>query len=150
MTSPPPCSEALLSIHLRDAVKPQEDADFSITGCARWQLDVSPFNFFSDFLETMNSKHYHQYMRTEKNFVESGATISRVDGDWSDHVDAAYLLYERVATKHGTKMYDKNFFYEISKLPQYKLICAWYQGSIIGMNLLIEEEPIFHSICGGA
>lgn len=149
LTPPPSSSEALLIFHVRDADKPKVDADFSITGCTRWEVDVSRFNFFSDFLETMNSKHYHKCLKTEKIFIESGATITRIEGDWSDLVDAAYPLYEKVAKKHGTQMYDKSFFYAVSKLSNYKLICAWYQGTMIGMNILIEEAQILHSMCGG-
>lgn len=148
LTPLPTHSEALLIFHIQDVDRKQE-TDFNITESTRWEVDVSQYETFDAFLESMNHKHYHHYSQAEKVFVESGATISRIDGDWSDYADRVHDLYEKVALKHGTKMYDRSFFHLIAKQSQYKLICAWYQDIMIGMNVTLEEPPILHSMCGG-
>lgn len=150
LLSPPQnFSEAALVFHTRDSHQPQHKADFCITGCNRWELDVSQHSSFDSFLEKINSKHKQQYRKTEKIFNESGATISRIEEDWSKYADTVYQLYENVALKRGTAMYDRSFFHAISKEPSYKLLCAWLHGQMIGVCVLVEEFPILHSMCAG-
>ncbi len=144
-----PCSEASVAIHTRDVDNAAPKADFSITGCQRWQVDVSQYDTFDAYLDSMKSLHHKQYRKTNRTFTESGATISRIEGDWSAYADTVYHLYEKVATKHGVKMYDKGFFQMISKQSQYKLLCAWYQGAMIGCFVLIEVSPVLHSMLSG-
>ncbi len=128
---------------MRDVDDTPSRADFCINGCKRWQADLFPFNTFEAYLESLNAGHYRQYRKTAKTFTEYGATISCIEGDWSADVDTVYNLYENVAVKSGTQMFDKGFFHMISKQSQYPLLCVWYQGIMIGCSVFVEEGPVY-------
>lgn len=143
--------KAQLTFHLRelDNSSIQENADFSIRNLTRWRMHLSQYDSFSDFLTKIKRKNYSSYRRTLKTFENYGATLSLIEEDWSQHAEIAFHLYENVAEKHGAQLYDVDFFRSIAKLDQYKLLCAWFNGSLIGMLVLIDEGNTFHSmVCG--
>lgn len=145
----PSCSEATLIFQERDTEEAKPTGNFSITGCTRWEIDTSQYATFNDYLEAMNAKHYKQYCKTENIFNESGAKVMCVEGDWSEYVEDVFQLYEKIAEKHGARLYDKSFFQMISKQNHYKLICAWFQDEMIGMSVVIDNPPLLQAVCGG-
>lgn len=143
--------KALLTFHLRDASSSPipGSSDFCINNLKRWRLDISHYKTFMGYLQKMNSKHYKRYNETQKTFANYGATISLIEDDWSQYAETAHNLYLNVAEKHGTQLYDLNFFRAIAKLKEYKLMCVWYNSTLIAALVIIDEEPIFHSmVCG--
>lgn len=146
-----PSPQELMTFHLRDSnTEPAvKNLDFCITNLSRWRLDISSFKSFASYLQKMNRKHYTRFSDTQETFKKYGAKISVIEKDWSEHVDTLYPLYIKVATKHGTQLYDIDWFRAIAKLSDYKLICAWHEDALIGALVLIDEQPIFHSICCG-
>lgn len=143
--------QALLTFHLRDSDESpiSENPDFCINNLTRWRLNISRYDTFMGYLQKMKCRHYKRFIETQKTFVKYGAKISLIEEDWSPYAEAVYNLYIKVAEKHGTQLYDLNFFCSIAKLKHYKLMCAWYGGSLIGALVIIDEEPIFHSMCCG-
>ncbi len=143
--------QAQLTFHVRDSNQPPllEKPDFCITNLKRWRLDISQFSSFTNYLQKMKRKHYMRYNETKKTFTDYGAKISLIEGDWSQYVDMFYPLYMKVAEKHGTQLYDINFFRMVAKNSSYKLLCAWYNNLLIGALVLVDEQPVFHSICCG-
>lgn len=146
-----PQDTAQLTFNFRDVETSnnQERADFCIKNLTRWRLNLSQYDSFTDFLQKIKRKNYSSYRRTLKTFDHYGTTLSLIEGDWSDYADIAFQLYQNVAQRHGAQLYDLNFFRQIATLENYKLLCAWYNGSLIGVLVLIDEAPVFHSmVCG--
>lgn len=141
--------KALMTFHLRDANAMSEKKDFCINNIMRWRLNIHSYETFTGYLQKMNRKHYMRFSETQETFTKYGAKISLIENDWSKYAETFYNLYIKVAKKHGTQLYDLDYFRQIAKLNNYKLICAWYESALIGALIIIDEQPIFHSICCG-
>lgn len=129
-----------------DANSPGNKFDFCIGNLTRWRLDITPYKSFSEFLESLSQSRKKKYYQTQNAFQEYGATLSVIEGDWSQYAETVYDLYYNVAKKYGGVLYDLDFFHQIAKDPSYKLMCIWYQGSIVSALVMIDEEPVFHSM----
>jgi hypothetical protein len=141
-------AQVTFSVRESDTKNPV-DSDFCIKNLVRWRLNLSDYESFTDFLKKIKRKNYSSYRRTLKTFDNYGATISFIEEDWTHYADTAFQLYQNVAQKHGAQLYDLNFFRMIAKLEKYKLLCAWFNGSLIGVLVLIDEGSVFHSmVCG--
>lgn len=122
--------------------------DLSINQLRRWRLDIRNLKTYDDFLHHMNPRLYKKYLQTEEIFNASGVELRMMPNDWSQYADIVYQLYLKVATKNGAQLYDLDFFRNIAKRNDYKLMCAWYQDEMIGALVMVDEQPIFHSaIC---
>lgn len=123
--------------------------DFRIDQLKQWELDLTPFKSFDDYLtDQLNCKQRSNYHRTEKHFTDSGCTFTIIEGDWSAYADKAYSLYHNVASKY-MQIYDLGFFHATAKLQGYNLICAWQGDKLIGTVVMIEEGSTIHSMgCG--
>ena len=137
-------------LHSHPAERPRfvPRVDFCMAQLNQWELDLTPFKTFDDYLSSLNRKQRCNYQRTEKCFHNMGCSFSEIEGDWSDYADRAYELYNQVASKY-MQIYDRGFFHAIAKLPAYKLICAWQGEKLIGSLVMIEESTVVHSaLCG--
>lgn len=145
----PPSSQ--FTFHMRNADAPpiETNPDFCISNLTRWSLDISPYTSFMHYLQKMNRKHYKRYNETQTAFTKYGAKLSFIEGDWSQYADDVYKLYINVAQKHGAQLYDLNFFRLAAKDSHYKLMCIWYKLKLIAALIVIDEQPIFHSMCCG-
>lgn len=142
--------KAFLAIKTLDASKPLiPGCCFSVTNLMRWRVDIQQFSTFKEFLDSLIRWHKCNYKKSEKTFREYGGTITYVERDWSEYVDVVYKLYEKVAVLHGDKLYDISFYRELAKRPDYKLLCAWHNGEMIGTFILQDEGTILHSMCCG-
>lgn len=122
--------------------------DLLIDHLTQWELDLTLFKSFSDYLAHLNYKHRYNYSRTEKSFSDYGCQVSLIEGDWSAYAEGAYALYHNIASKY-MPIYDLEFFRAIAKLPNYKLICAWFEKKLIGIIVVAEETFTTHSmLCG--
>lgn len=140
--------QAYLTFHTRDSNQPSSGIpNYSITNIKRWRMDVSLFKTGDDYFNKIKRWHRCNYIKSEKIFKEYGCTTSLVEGDWSEHADTIYSLYANVANRYGDWLYNRTFFQEIAKRPDYKLLCAWYDGKIIGAFVLQEEQTTLHSTC---
>jgi predicted N-acyltransferase len=146
-----PLPEAYLIFQTQDADKAPKQANscYSITDFNRWRMDISSYNSFQNYLDSLIRWHRCNFNKSEKNFAAAGCTVSMIKGDWSQYVDAVYGLYANVARKHNDKLYDLHFFRMLAKREDSQLLCAWLNGNMIGMFVLIEELPTLHSICCG-
>lgn len=147
---PPESTHASTIIHTRPLNYPQivPRVDFCINHLEQWELDLTSFKTFDDYLDHLDAKKRYNYFRTEKHFAEYGCTISVIEGDWSEYAEKAYELYHHVATKY-MQIYDLSYFQSIAKLPDYKLICCWFGDKLIGSLVLAKENSIAHSmLCG--
>lgn len=147
-TPPLQDSKAQLSFHLRDAdaFPRQKKADFCIKNLTRWRVNLFQYDSFSDFLQKIKRDNYRSYRRALRAFEAYGATMSFIEGDWSQYADTIYQMYANVAKKHGSELYDLDFFRHVAKLENYKLLCVWHEGVLIGALVLIDEAPVFHSM----
>lgn len=139
-----------LTFHLRDENSKQIDtADFCINNFKRWRLSIAEYESFENYIQKLKSNHKKNYHKSQKIFLEYGATINFINGDWSEYADAAYELYVNVAKRHGSKLYDLSFFRKIAKIDGYNLICIWHRNSLISVLVIFDEEPVYHSmVCG--
>lgn len=142
---------ALMTFHLRDSDTPPIDggSDFCIANMQRWRLNISQYGTFTGYLQKLSRKYYRRFEETRKAFIDYGATIKVLEEDWSQYAEEVYRLYTNVAEKHGTLLYDLNYFRDLAKQSNSKLMCAWYKGSLIAVLIIIDEQPILHSICCG-
>ena len=143
--------KAYLIMHTLDAAKPPSAPHccFSITQINRWRLDITPYASHQDYLDSLIRWHRCNYAKSQKTFENFGCEITFIEEDWSQHVDAVYQLYSNVAHRYSDQIYDINFFQAAAKRRDYKLLCAWFEGKMIGMILLQEELPTLHSACVG-
>lgn len=143
--------QAYLIFHTLDAEKPPAAPQccYSITEFQRWRLNISPYKSFEEYCAAMKRWHHTNYLKSEKIFKDYGCEVSFVESNWSHLVEEVYALYKNVAKRHGDQLYDLNFFQTAAKRDDYRLICAWFEGKMIGMFLLVEEVPTLHSICCG-
>lgn len=150
-TVPKDPPRSLFTFHIRNADAPSimDNADFCISNLTRWALNLSPYSSFMGYLQKMNRKHYARYSETQTTFTKYGAKLTLIDGDWSEYADDVYKLYIKVAQKHGAQLYDLNFFRLAARQSSYKLICVWYKSKLIAALIMIDEQPIFHSMCCG-
>ncbi len=142
--------EAQLTFALRDSASlASGNPDFCIHNLLRWRLNVTQYDSFENYLQQTKRTHFRNYHKTQKTFVKYGATLSWIEHDWSEYVDAFYQLYLNVASKHGSQLYDLSFFRTIAKLSEYKLLCIWFNGVLISALVMIDEGSVFHSmVCG--
>ena len=140
-----------LALHTKDADSQPSASDccYSITHLTRWRLDISSYRSIDDYLEASIRWHRCNYAKSKKNFLEYGCEISFIEEDWSEYAEDVYQLYDNVAQHYQHRLYDLPFFQEIAKRPDYKLVCAWFEGKMIGVFVLQEELPTLHSILGG-
>lgn len=143
--------QAYVTLEAKDADVPSTFSHccFSVTNMIRWRLAISSYKTIDDYLATAARWHRCNYAKSKKNFVEYGCEITFIDKDWSEHAETVYLLYENVAKKYQHTLYNLSFFQEIAKRPDYKLVCAWFEGKMIAVFVLQEELPTLHSILGG-
>ena len=143
--------QAYLTVHTQDAHSPPRASDccLSIINFTRWRLDISSYRSIDDYLAGSIRWHRCSYAKSKKNFLNYGCKISVIEGDWSEHVERVYRLYTKVAHRYKHWLYDLHFFQEIAKRPDYKLLCAWFEGEMIGVFVLQEEGPTLHSTCCG-
>lgn len=139
---------AYLILHTQDA-NFVPNCSFSITGLTRWRLDISSFRSMDDYLKAMIRWHRCNYNKSKRHFLEYGCEISFIERDWSEYAEGVYHLYDNVAQRYSHRLYDLSFFQEIAKRPDYKLVCAWFEGKMIGVFVLQEELPTLHSIGAG-
>lgn len=146
-----PNPPAQLTFHVGDSDKSSKNGnpDFCIAHLIRWRLNISQYSTFTSFLQKMKRKHYLRFTDTQKSFDNYGAKISLIEHDWSQFADTVYQLYSKVAKKHGTQLYDLNFFQSIAKNDGYKLLCVLYNDVLIGALVIVDEQPILHSMCCG-
>lgn len=144
--------QAWLAMHVRDsALEPDNSQErcFAVTNINRWRLDISPYHSMEDYLARLIRWHKCNYTKSKKIFLNYGCTVSILENDWSEFAEEAYQLYGNVANAHGHWLYDRAFFQLAAKRPDYKMICAWYEGKMIAMFLLQDEPPTLHSIACG-
>ncbi len=142
---------AYLILHTKDAdAHPSApDCCYSITHLTRWRLDISSYRSIDDYLATSIRWHRCNYAKSKKNFLKYGCEISFIEEDWSEYAEHVYRLYDHVAERYHHRLYNLSFFQEIAKRPDYKLLCTWFEGKMIGVFVLQEEFPTLHSICAG-
>ncbi|MFC2049391.1 hypothetical protein ACFLR2_01805 [Chlamydiota bacterium] len=122
---------------------------FSMTELIRWRLDISSYRSFDSYLGAMKRWHRSNYKNAQKHFFSAGCETSFIEGDWSEHAERVNQLYTNVARRYQHRLYTLPFFQEIAKHPDYKLLCAWFQGEMIGVIVLEEEMTTLHSLlCG--
>lgn len=143
--------EAYLTIHTTDADSPPGAANCccSITNFKRWGLDISSYTSMKDYLENTARWHRCNYAKSKKTFLHYGCEVTFVEEDWSRYVESVHKLYANVSHRYSHWLYDIHFFHEIAKRPDYKLLCAWFEGTMIGVFVLQEEFSTLHSICCG-
>lgn len=143
--------QAYLILHTKDADSQpsRDDRCFSINDLTRWRLDISSYTSITDYLNNSIRWHRCNYTKSKKKFLEYGCEISFVEEDWSNYSEQVYGLYKKVAEYYQHALYDLSFFQAIAKRPDYKLVCAWFEGKMIGVFVLQEEFPTLHSICAG-
>jgi predicted N-acyltransferase len=143
--------QAYFTFHLRDADKPPAHAHccYMIKQLQRWEIDISAYSSFDDYLGTLIRWHRCNYDKTKKTFNAYGCQLSYIEGDWSQHAETAYRLYCNVAKRYGEKLYDLKFFQATAKRSDYKLLSAWFEGAMIGMYIFQEEFMTLHSSCCG-
>lgn len=142
--------KALFRFDASDANLEQlEPPDFSIQNLIRWRLEISKDETYQDYLKNLNHKQTKNFQKTVNKFKNSGASLSVIEKDWSHYVDAVYTLYANVASRHPPGIYDREYFRQIAKKPEYKLICAFLKDQMIGAILILEESDIIHSVCCG-
>lgn len=139
-------SHLTFSVCDSDVNSDKKKFDFCIKNLTRWRLDVASYESFPAFLATLSQSRKKKYQQTQKACEEYGATLSVIESDWSQHAETVYNLYFNVAKKYGGVLYDLNFFHQIAKDPKYKLMCVWYKNSIVSALVMIDEEPVFHSM----
>lgn len=143
-------SGAQLSLNLRDADTKQADTvDFSINQLQRWRMNIANFKSFTDYLQTLKSNHAKNYKKTQNLFERSGAKISLITGDWSQVAEKVYQLYLNVAKRHQSQLYDLSYFKAIAKIREYQLICIFNQDEMISVLIILDEEPVYHSMLVG-
>ncbi len=145
-----PDPRATLSISSRKGTEaPFEAPGLSFYPMQRWSIDLRNYSSFENFLNDMKRWHRCNYNKSKSKFNEFNGTVSYITGDWSEHAEKAYEIYKNVASRHQEQIYDLNFFRIAAKNPNYKLLCAWIEGKMIGVFVLVEELPTLHSIlCG--
>ena len=122
-------------------------SDFCIKNITRWRVNLSGYDSFTDYIQThLNCRLQRKYEKTQSAFSDYGATFSLIEGDWSDYAEAVYHLYLNVAKKHKVLLYDLNYFRLIAKRKEYKLMCFWYNNSLFAALVMLDEEPILHSM----
>jgi hypothetical protein len=144
-------TQTFYTVHARDADKPPAAPNccYSFTKLTRWRLDISSFATFDDYLNSLIRWHYCNYLKSKKQFQKSNCTVEYFDSGWEQHVDEVYRLYLNVAAHYVDKLYDLNFFRLGAQRGDYKLICAWHEGKMIGLFVLHDEGKTLHSICCG-
>ncbi len=128
---------------------PIEDCCFSISNLKRWRLDISSYRTINDYLRAALRWHRCNYANSKKKFESYGCEISLIETDWPEHVEQVYHLYENVAKRYEHALYDLSFFQAIAKRPDYKLLCTWFEGQMIGVFVLQEELSTLHCVCSG-
>ena len=143
--------QAYLTLHASDANLPPSAPNccYSITNLIRWRLDISSYKSIDDYLKASIRWHRCNYVKSKRTFFNYGCEISIIEGDWSEHVERVYQLYTNVANRFRYFLYDLNFFQELAKCPDCKLLCAWFKGEMIGVFILQEESPTLHAVCCG-
>lgn len=143
--------QAYLTLHTKDAdsLPSEPDRCFSVTQLIRWRLDISSYRSIDDYLDASIRWHRCNYAKSKKSFFDYGCTISFIEKDWSEYAEHVYRLYDNVAKRYQHKLYNLSFFQEIAKRPDYKLVCAWFEGKMIAVFILQEELPTLHSIGAG-
>lgn len=143
--------QAYLILHSKDVPSHPSAPDccFSITHLTRWRLDISSYRSIDDYLNASVRWHRCTYTKSQKKFLTYGSEISFIEKDWSEYAEEVYRLYDNVAERYQHRLYNLSFFKEIAKRPDYKLVCAWFEGKMIGVFVLQEELPTLHSICSG-
>jgi hypothetical protein len=143
--------QAYLTFQTCDEDKPPSHPNccFSINEFKRWRIDISSYSSFNQYVRSLIRWHRCNYTKSEKTFRNYGCEVTLIEEDWTRHVDTVYRLYNKVALRHTDKLYDLKFFQEAAKRNDYKLLCAWYEGEMIGMFLLQDEMPTLHSTCCG-
>lgn len=142
---------AFLTLQMLDIDKPPaaENRCYTITDLTRWRMRVDAYSSFEAYLSSLIRWHRCNYVKSEKTFKNYGCDVTVIDGDWSQYADEAFDLYTNVALRHGDRIYDRNFFHMIAKHEDYKLLCAWLHGKMVGMFVLLEEMPTLHHMCCG-
>jgi hypothetical protein len=125
------------------------DCCYSINDFNRWRIDLSNIHNKDTYVKSMKRWYRCNYMKSKKTFQEYGCTTTITKGDWFEYAERFYALYSNVAQRHGDWLYDLQFFREVAKRDDYKLLCAWHEGEIIAAFLLCEESPTLHSVCCG-
>lgn len=144
------CPKANLVFRMIDDAKPVESKScFSIQNLTRWRTDISPFQTFDQWLDSLIRWHRNNYLKSHKNFENHGCRDEYYTGDWSAHAQEAYKLYSNVVKEHGDRLYDLSFFQAIAKHPDYHLLTAWHEDKMIGCFVLLDEPPYYHCICCG-
>lgn len=135
-----------MSVCDADVTPDKKKFDFCINNLTRWRLDISSYESFDAFLASLSQSRKKKYQQTQKACQEYGATLSVIEGDWSQHAETVFNLYFKVAKKYGGVLYDLDFFHEIAKDPKYQLMCVWYKDAIVSALVMIDEQPVFHSM----
>jgi len=142
--------KANLVFRMIDDDKPVESkACFSIQHLTRWRTDISPYQTFDQWLNSLIRWHRCNYLKSLKNFENHGCRTVHYTGDWSDQAQDAYELYFNVVKGHGDRLYDRTFFQAIAKHSDYHLLTAWHEDKMIGCFVLLDEPPYYHCICCG-
>lgn len=144
-------SKAILAFRVRDSnpLTKEENAAFCIVNLTRWRIDLSLYESFSYFLQMIKKRHYNRYVETKKTFQDYETKLLLIEGDWSQHAEEFYKLYLNVAKKHGSQLYDLNYFTQIAVMPEYKFMGVWHHDVLVAALILIEEGLTLHSIvCG--
>lgn len=139
-----------LTFYMQDAaLSSGKGCCYTITDLTRYRLDISSFDTLEDFLSNINSHRRNNYKKSKKTFSNYGASISYVEGNWTSYVPEVYALYANLASRHGNWLYDLHFFEDAARREDYKLLCAWYEGEMIGVSVIQEERKTLHAVCGG-
>lgn len=145
-----PDPKATLSFSARNSEESSQGAPgFSFYPMKRWSIDIRKFSSMDDFIHSLRRWHQCTYAKSKSKFEEFGGTVTYINGDWSEYAEKVFELYENVAERYQNQLYDLSFFKLAAKNPDFKLLCAWMDGKMIGVYILVEELPTLHSIlCG--
>ena len=79
--------ESALTLHSRSLDRPMlvPHVDFRIEELTQWELDLTPYQSFKEYLEHLNYKQRYNHCRTEKCFADYGCKVTVIKGDWSDY-----------------------------------------------------------------
>jgi hypothetical protein len=143
--------QAYLTFNTRDSALPPAIPNpcYSIGNINRWRLDMTPYHSLENFIANTPRQQRCCFARSKKTFFNYGCEITLHENDWSEYAEQVYRLYGNVAQRHGDWLYDLNFFQMIAKRPDYKILCAWFNGEMIAVFILQEELPTLHSIACG-
>jgi predicted N-acyltransferase len=122
---------------------------YSLSKLNRWRLDISPYQTFDDYVQSLARWHRCTYNKAKKNFFHYGCETTYIEGDWSEHAETVARLYGNTARNYNHCLFNEEYFREVAKHSDCSLLCALYKGEMISAFVLKDELPTMHSLCCG-